>query len=101
MPSLHKYVYVVIIHEDSVDSLKSSTFVHLTLEGAHKNLTDYVGHLNTFEWSTETPRLPPSFQEFKAKLHLKKDPVHIYKHGDYTTDRFTIEVVVQRVVVNE
>ena len=93
-------VFVIVFNEDSVDSHNSHTFVHKTLAGAYRKILEYVEHLHTYEWSTEMPA-PPSFQEFTSQLHASKNPICIYTHGHYATDRFAIECMVQKAAVSE
>lgn len=93
-------VFVVVFNEDSVDSNNSHTFVHKTLAGAYRKILEYVEHLRTYEWSTEMSA-PPSFQKFTSQLQASNDSICVYTHGNYATDRFAIDCVVQRVAVSE
>jgi hypothetical protein len=93
-------VFVVVLIEDSVDSNNSNTFVHKTIAGAYRKIIEYIEHLRTYEWTTEMP-VSPSFQEFTRQLHASTDPICMYTHGNYATDRFTIECMVQRTAVSE
>ena len=88
-------VYVATIHEDSVDDLDTKVYVHRTLEGLYQRLFDYIIQLKTYQWECAMPHCP-SLDDVKKLLSVTNQAVTLYKLGDFSDHRFTIEFTAQR-----
>jgi hypothetical protein len=93
-------VYVVLIHEDSVDELNTKTYVHRTTYGVYKRLCDYIQQLSNYDWECDMPRRP-TYDEINTLQEATSDTVTLYKIGDFEKDRFAIEFTVQKLRLDD
>ena len=88
-------VYVATIHEDSIDDLNTKVYVHRTLDGLYQRLCDYIIELKTYQWECAMPHCP-TLDDVRILLLAENKAVALYKLGDFSDHRFTIEFTAQR-----
>ena len=93
-------VYVVIIHEDSLDELDTKVYVHRTTVGLYERLCDYIQKLKNYQWDCDMPRRP-TIDEVNTQLRSTTEAVTLYKIGEFANDRFTIEFTAQRHILGD
>lgn len=92
------YVFIVQVKEDTIDALSETIHVFATLVGVFNFLHTKVNVWKQYDWETvDVPQIP-TFDSITSQL-TDADTATIYTFGNYTADRYTIEFIVHKRLV--